>query len=70
MPFAVNLTCQKVLQLSKKNQSLEKNSSVFSKTLEMATVARLGKCIAPHSIIGFFFSNYYSSYRMMKRAKI
>ena len=46
MPFAVDLSCQKVLQLSKKNQSLEKVSSVLCESLEMATVTRLVKCIA------------------------
>ena len=46
MPFAANPSLQKVLQLSKKNQNLEKNSSVLCVSLEVATGTRLGKCIA------------------------
>ena len=41
MPFAANPSWQKVLQLSKKNQSLEKNSSVLCVSLEMAAVTGL-----------------------------
>ena len=46
MSIAANPTCQNVLQLAKKNQGLEQNSSVLCKPLEIAIVTRLGKCIA------------------------
>jgi hypothetical protein len=46
MWFAADPSCQNVLQLSKKNQSLEKNSSVLCESLEIAAVTRPDLCIA------------------------
>ena len=46
MSFAADPGCQNVLQLSKKNKNLEKNSSVLCESLEIASVTRHDLCIA------------------------
>ena len=46
MSFAADHSCQNVLQLHKKNLSLEKNSSVLCKSNETPTVTSLDISIA------------------------